>query len=164
MGQSVFPAPVVSTTDTWTLIQTNTTTSGATSTFSSLSGYKKYMVAWEGITVTGNGNLILTFNGSTSNYFGGVVLPYSGNYQTSKSGIKLNWTTFLDNSGFISIDNANNGIPKIVRGELLATPADWIEEIRGGWTDTSTITSIVFTTPSTYVFSAGTMRLYGVAA
>ena len=38
MGQTVFPAPVVSTTDTWVLVGTQTASSSATLTFTGLSG------------------------------------------------------------------------------------------------------------------------------
>ena len=148
--------------DTYQLIATNTTTSGATSTFSGLSGYKKYIVAFEGVSISASANIVLTFNGSTSNYWGGVTLAYSTNFQNGTSGIKLNWTTFTTgNNGIISIDNINNGAPKIVKGELVYGN-DYICDIRGGWTQADSITSITFTLASG-AFSAGSMKLYGIA-
>jgi len=149
--------------DTWTLIATNTTTSGSTSTFSGLSGYKKYMVAWEGVSRTTSGAPVLTFNGSTSNYWGGVILLYSGNYQTGKAGIRCSWSTFIaENNGSFIIENANNNGPKIVTGGLVHLADEWQQDVKGGWNTIDPITSITFTTASG-TWSAGSMKLYGIA-
>jgi hypothetical protein len=148
--------------DTYQLIQTNTTTSGTTSTFSGLSGYKKYMVAWEGVN-RASGGVTLTFNGSTSNYFGGGYLLTSsqGHYNIS-SGIKCSYN-FISGAtnGLFIIDNVNNGAPKIVKGELTAATDDWNQTTSGGWLTTDSITSITFTSGG--AFSAGSMKLYGIA-
>ena len=148
--------------DTWQLIQTNTTTSGSTSTFSGLSGYKKYMVAFENISKPAV-NIVLTFNGNTSNYFGGTSLKFAAEYQTTISGIKVAWSGINSTlHGLYLIENVNNGAPKTVKGELTDGGDNWIQEIRGGWLTTDPITSMTFTLPSGS-FSAGAMKLYGIA-
>ena len=53
MAISVIPTPVVSTSDTWTLIATNTPSAASSSSFTSISGYKKLMVTWQLTGVTG---------------------------------------------------------------------------------------------------------------
>ena len=147
--------------DTWQLIATNTTTSGTTSTFSSLSGYKKYMVTWEGVA-RASGGVTLTFNGSTSGYSGGDILAYSSSQQTSHSGIRCAWNGIAGaSSGFYLIDNVNNGAPKIVKGEITDGNDNWIQHISGAWLNTDAITSITFTSGG--AFSAGSMKLYGIA-
>ena len=164
MAISVIPTPVVSTSDTWTLIATNTTTSGTTSTFSSLSGYKKYMVAWEGVT-RASGRVTLTFNGITTNtYFGGVFLETGSTAnQNTLDGIQCSWGGISGaTNGFYLIDNVNNGAPKIVEGKATVGSDDWTQVTTGGWLSTNSITSITFTSGG--AFSAGSMKLYGVAA
>ena len=152
--------------DTWQLIQTNTTTSGSTSTFSSLSGYKKYILTLEGVTLSTNADAVLTFNSSTSNYYGRAALwgenTYSG---PASTGIPLNYTTYKTSmNGLYVIDNVTNGAPRTVkgiyqRGDLAGSVPITID---GGWLDTSAITSMVITL-STGTFSAGSIKLYGIA-
>ena len=152
--------------DTYQLVATNTTTSGSTSTFSSLSGYKKYILTFEGVTLSTNANAVLTFNSSTSNYYGRAALwgenTYSG---PAGTGIPLNYTTYINSmNGLYVIDNITNGAPRTVKGiyntgnSAGTTPIT----IDGGWLDTSAITSMVVTL-STGTFSAGSMKLYGIA-
>lgn len=151
--------------DTWQLIQTNTTTSGTTSTFSGLSGYKEYLVAFEGVSTSSSANIKLTFNSSSSNYYGGSHLQYSnGNVENATSSIYCNNAGYNNAlNGIISIKNVKNGAPKIVKGEnLLSGGGNYPSEVSGGWTDISEITSITFTT-SAGSFSAGSMKLYGIA-
>jgi hypothetical protein len=149
--------------DSYQLIQTIASTSGATITFSSISGYKKLIVAWEGVSRNVNTTPYMTFNGSTSNYWGGVVLQYSGNYQTAKTGVRCSWSTHaVTNNGYIMIENVNNGAPKIVTGQMLTVDDEWRQHIDSGWTVADPITSITFTTSGAW--SAGSMKLYGVAA
>lgn len=151
--------------DTWQLIATNTTTSGSTSTFSSLSGYKEYIIAYEGVSISADGSAKLTFNSNTSNYYGGVHLQNTSGYvENASNGLKLNYSakrTLLN--GLISIKNVNNGAPKIVEGYLILQAGDdYPTNIKGGWTNTDAITSITITTASG-TFSAGSMKLYGIA-
>ena len=151
--------------DTWQLIQTNATTSGTTSTFSNLSGYKKYLVTWEGVGRSGGGGVVsLKFNSSSSNYFGGVVAAYNGdvgqNTNFSEIRCTLNGVTGAM-QGFYLIENTNSGAPvKTVKGEVTDGNGNYIQETRAGWINTDEITSIVF---SSAAFNAGSMKLYGIA-
>ena len=152
--------------DTWQLIATNTTTSGSTSTFSSLSGYKEYLITWNGVSTSSNGSSYLQFNSDTgTNYFGGISLgEYDGTFQNKSDRIILNYSTIRTTlSGYISIKNVNNGAPKIVAGTTSGQSENqWQVDIDGGWLTTDTITSIVITAGAG-TFSAGTMKLYGIA-
>lgn len=152
--------------DTWQLIQTNTTTSGSTSTFSGLSGYKKYILTFEGVTLSTNANAVLTFNSSTSNYYGRAALwgenTFSG---PDGTGIPLNYTTYKTSmNGLYVIDNITNGAPRTVKGKYNTTDSAGTQPITidGGWLDTTAITSMVITL-STGTYSAGSMKLFGIA-
>lgn len=152
--------------DTWQLIATNTTTSGTTSTFSSLSGYKEYLLAWSGVSTTSDGSSYLQFNSDTgTNYFGGVNLGETdGTFQNKSDRIRLNYSSLrTTQSGYMSIKNVNNGAPKIVIGTLSGhSENNWQANINGGWLTTDAITSIVITAGAG-TFSAGSMKLYGIA-
>jgi hypothetical protein len=153
--------------DTWQLIQTNTTTSGATSTFSGLSGYKKYIIAWQGVTQDTDGSAYLQFNSDTgNNYFGGMYMV-NGNllFKNKRDRVKLTWTDLrTELNGYISIENVNNGAPKLIDGVLMSSNEDiYPQKVIGGWVTTSAITSIVITAGGSGTFTAGSMKLYGVA-
>jgi hypothetical protein len=153
--------------DTWQLIQTNTTTSGTTSTFSGLTGYKEYIIAWENVSQDTNGQAFLQFNSDTgNNYFGGIILLEAGDAKRNKRDrIKLSWDDFRTTvNGYLSIKNVNNGAPKFVDGLFLdSTENNWNVVVRGGWTSISPITSIVITAGGSGTFTAGSMKLYGIA-
>ena len=152
--------------DTWQLIATNTTTSGSTSTFSSLSGYKEYLITWNGVSQSSDGSAYLQFNSDTgTNYFGGMNLGEIDTLFYNKSDrIKLIYPTLRTTlSGYISIKNVNNGAPKIVKGTLSGSGENsWQQTIDGGWLTADAITSMVFTTGAGS-FSAGSIKLYGIA-
>ena len=151
MAISVIPTPVVSTSDTWTLIATNTPTSGTTSTFSSLSGYKKYLLVGEAVTGT-NGALRVTFNGSATNY---ISVIHNIAAETTFLIFTLNNTNV---SGYMSIENVNNNGPKVTSG----TDGNGYTPVSGIWNNTDPITSITVTRTTAY--TGGTLKLYGVAA
>lgn len=152
--------------DTWQLIATNTTTSGSTSSFTGLTGYKKYMLAYDNVSLNTTNSSYLQFNSDTgNNYFGGLSLGETdGTFQNQKDRIKLNYSgiyTIL--SGLIVIENVNNAGPKMVSGRINGRQNDdWVIPIFGGWLTTDTITSMVITA-GTGSFSAGTIKLYGIA-
>ena len=135
--------------DTWQLVATNSPTSGTTSTFSSLSGYKKYMLVAENVTGS-NAELRVTFNGSTTGYIG-TVLGYANS--TTYLFLTLSNTT---NHGYLIIENVNNGGPKLTTG------LDYNAYVPTGmWTNTADITSITVTRSSAY--TGGTIKLFGIA-
>lgn len=152
--------------DTWQLVQTNTTTSGSTSTFSGLSGYKKYILTFEGVTLSSDVITTLTFNSSTSNYFGRISLWGEPNYQGGAgNGIPLNYSNRRTSmNGLFVIDNVTNGAPRTVQGTYNTANAEGTAPlyVDGGWLDLAAITSIVLT-PSSGTFTAGSMKLYGIA-
>ena len=135
--------------DTWQLVATNSPTSGTTSTFSSLSGYKKYMLVAEDVTGS-SAELRVTFNGSSTGYNGIIVAAAN-----SKTYLFL--TVGATNaSGYMTIDNVNNGGPKITNG------IDYNAYVTYGiWNNTDPITSITVTRSSAY--TGGTLKLYGIA-
>jgi hypothetical protein len=135
--------------DTWQVVATNTPTSGTTSTFSGLSGYKKYMLVAENITGT-SGELRVTFNGSSSNYINEIYVTAN-----SKTYIILALGS-TSASAYMSIDNVNNGGPKVTFG------IDYnAYEVYGMWNNPDPITSITVT--RTQAYTGGTLTLYGIA-
>ena len=146
--------------DSYQLIATNTTTSGSTTTFSSLDSYKKLILSWQGVTQSA-GPMLMTFNSSTSTYYGRWYSIIAGVLQTSISGIPLNYNTLnTSNAGYLVIENTNNNAPKVIRGNTTdASARD--AEVQASWMTADTITSLAVT--STGTFSAGTFKLYGIA-
>lgn len=135
--------------DTWQLVATNTPTSGTTSTFSGLSGYKKYLLVAEDVTGT-SGELRVTFNGSSTNYI--CIIEGAANSKTYII-LSLNSTSA---SGYLTIDNVNNGGPKVCFGvDYVAYP------VYSMWHNTADITSITVTRTTAY--TGGTLKLYGIA-
>jgi hypothetical protein len=147
--------------DAYQLIATNTTTSGATTTFSGLGAYKKLILAWEGVSMSG-GPMLMTFNSSTSSYYGRWYSIVAGVLQIAANGIPLNYNSLNTSiAGYIVIENTSNNAPKIIRGNTTDTnPRD--AEIQGSWFTADTITTLTVTSAGT--FSAGTFKLYGIAA
>jgi hypothetical protein len=152
--------------DTWQLVATNTTTSGTTSSFTGLTGYKKYMITYNNVSLTGSGSSYIQFNSDTgNNYFGGISLGNTdGTFQNQRDRIKLNYYAIVTiMNGYFIIENVNNGAPKLVTGQLNGRQNDdWHMLINGGWLTADTITSIVITAGGND-FSAGTIKLYGIA-
>jgi len=147
--------------DVYQLVSTNTTTSGSTTTFSGLGSYKKLILAWEGVTQN-VGPMLMTFNSSTSSYYGRWYSVIAGVLQISASGIPLNYVTLNTTiAGYLVIENTNNNAPKVIRGNTTdAYPRD--AEVQGSWFTADTITTLTVTSGGT--FSAGTFKLYGIAA
>ena len=152
--------------DTYQLIATNSTTSGSTSTFSGLSGYKQYMIAWENVSQGTNGNAFLRFNSDTAdNYFGGMNLGYTTSTRNKRDRIKLTWDDYNQTiNGYLLITNVNNGAPRLVEGLFIDSQENInYQFIKGGYTPTTAITSIVITAGGAGSFTAGSMKLYGIA-
>ena len=135
--------------DTYQLVGTNTPTSGTTSTFSSLSGYKKYILVAEDVTGS-SAELRVTFNGSSTGYVGIIVATAN-----TKTFVYLSVGS-TNSSAYIIIDNVNNGGPKIIKG---IEHNAYVTE--GMWNNTADITSITVTRTSAY--TGGTLKLYGIA-
>jgi len=155
--------------DNWQLIATNTTTSGTTSSFTGLAGYKKYLVTINGVNFNSNSAFVMTFNSSSANY----ASAYSAeNPSTSArptydgdSYLRFNNTSTTVFRGLLQIDNLLAG-PKLVTANITATGAtnETVHGI-GFWNDTAAVTQINFTSASgSATFIAGSISLYGLAA
>jgi len=136
--------------DTYQLIATNTPTSGTTSTFSGLSGYKKYILVAESVTGT-SGALRVTFNGSATNYISVINAVAT---ETTFLVFALNNTNV---SAYINIENVNNNGPKVTNG----IDGGGYTLVSGIWNNTDPITSITVTRTTAY--TGGTIKLYGIA-
>ena len=146
--------------DNWQLIQTNTPTSGSTSSFSSISGYKRLMLTFNQVTSAASANFRLRFNGDTgSNY--GYLANAAGSYTDSSSSITLlGFVSGGGHSGYALIEDVLTSSPKRVEvaGSYYIGNGG-----KGIWLGTSPITSIDFSL-STSTFSSGSISLYGIAA
>ncbi len=156
--------------DNWQLIATNTTTSGTTSSFTGLSGYKKYLVTVNGVTFAADTSLVMTFNSSTADYvssFAAENQSTTARYTSSgTTNLRFSNTTTRTFKGLVEINNILAG-PKLVTLNLLAHGAggDDIVQGTGFWNDTAAVTQINFTSTSgSTAFTAGSISLYGLAA
>jgi len=148
--------------DTWQLVGTNTVTAGSsTSSFSTLSGYKEYMVIVQNYAPSAANNLLLRFNGdSTTGNYGSNALLGGSLYASNKTGIILRGypddASSTNMTYYAIIKNVNNNGPKIVQTGGIQTSVG-----NGVWVTTDAITSMSFTTTSG-TFEA-TIKLYGIA-
>ena len=141
----------------WQLISTVTTTSGTTATFSSLAGYSKYMLCWNGVAMA-SGSLLLQFNGTSTNYASLEANPNGYNGEITAITLTGGGTTA---NGFIEIFDALSTGPK--RTEGVSIKVSYSGFLRGVWNNTSAITSMVITSNGG-AYTAGTWTLYGIAA
>lgn len=151
--------------DNWQLIQTNSTTSGSSTVFSGLSGYKKYMIVFSATGWSAADTLLLRFNSSSSGYIntgtsnrGGVL--YNAYNSTAYSGLSGSYGD-TQISGYAIIDNVLTA-PKTVTSSFYSNGND-SGTVSSIWTDTSAITSLTLSGASN-AFNKGSITLYGVAA
>lgn len=147
--------------DVWQLIATNTPSAATSSTFSSISGYKKLMVVFSG-TRTDVDYFRLRFNGDTTvaNYGGSAVL-YSNLGQWGGGNSYIPFVGYFDSPGTASvdaaiIDYANVDTPKLI--QLYGSRTTVGNGVYLG----NAITSIILS-PNSGTFT-GTIKLYGIAA
>jgi hypothetical protein len=159
--------------DNWQLIGTNSPTSGTSTSFTGLSGYKKYMLVWSPITFTSSTGTRIraTFNADADvNYASvttdGVTYSSSSTYNiVTNLGIQLAGAAAATHTGYLIIDNANLSIPKICSGQSYSTDQGYYSAINGVWLPTSVITSIELNRAGgSATISSGTIKLYGIAA
>jgi hypothetical protein len=144
--------------ETWQLISTNTPSAATSSTFTSLSGYKKYWIVWD-ITPSAGTTMKLTFNGDTSAVYGGIAI-----YQYTTTDWNLNYIPIwaysagaLQQIGYTYINDADKSIPKVVD-----TYGSLVSVGKAIYNSTSAITSMTIT-PATGTIT-GTIKLYGIAS
>jgi hypothetical protein len=147
--------------DVWQLISTATPSSAASSSFTSISGYKKLMVVFSG-TMSGDYALNLTFNSDTtaSNYGGASVLWSSlGDWSNADARIPMFGYTGVGTTNVVScaiIEYADVATPKIItiRGSKLT--------VGNGVYLGSAISSVTVAANSGTL--TATIKLYGIAA
>lgn len=149
--------------DVYQTVATVTTTSGTTATFSSLAGYKKFLLTWQGVGLAAATQLNLRFNGdSTSNNYVGNLIG-SGSDNSRVNFIPLGMATATNGyTGYAYIDNVLDARPKEITGITSENNGGNPTVLNGMYFSTSAITSMVILTTSTY--TAGTWTLYGIAA
>ena len=147
--------------DNWQLIATNTPSAAASSTFSSISGYKKLMLAFT-LTQSTNDRMWMRFNGDTTvgNYGGAADMYHSyGSWSSSEACIPIIGYVgegAANSVGQYTIDNVNLSIPKTMSG------AGSKASVMAGVYLGSAITSILVSPSSGTI--TGTIYLYGIAA
>lgn len=150
--------------DAWQLIATNTPTSGTSTSFTSLSGYKSYMVIWKSVTISDYNYMALRFNDDTtaSNYISAYKVNIGSN--ATGAGIQVTGSATSGKSGVCIISYANSTTgPKLTNA--FSDEVDQASpQSTGCWVSTSAITSIKFYTKDGATFSAGTVYLYGIPA
>ena len=149
----------------WQLIATNTTTSGTSSTFSGLAGYKRFMLSWKGIGLSSGLGINIRFNGdSTNNNYASIYYGLGGSSLAAES-TKILLSSVGNNaanfSGTLYIDNVLEAAPKMIDGIGQEGGGSAAGVIKGTWVSESAITSIALLGGT---FSAGTVSLYGIAA
>ncbi len=144
--------------DVWQLIATNTPSAASSSSFTSISGYKKLMVTWQLTGVTGY--LGARFNNDTTsgNHVGTAVMFGSYGERFYTTFIPIN--AYIDSStgGYATFKDTDKTTPKFIDeiGGLSGSKAGGI------YFGTSAVTQLdVIVTTGTF---SGTIKLYGIAA
>ena len=146
--------------DNWQLIGTNTTTSGTSSSFSSISGYKRLMLTFNNINTAANAQYRIRFNSDTgNNYAYSARIDGSTTSEISYIGL-LGFVTTGPHSGYVLIEDVLTSSPKRIEvgGSYYVSNGG-----KGIWLGTSAITTIEFSL-SASAFNAGSISLYGIAA
>lgn len=146
--------------DNWQLIATNTVTSGSTTSFTGLSGYRKLMVTFKGVTLNASNWLYLRFNSdSTGGNYGSTVGLYTsaGGSRTDNS-ILLNGYADTGMTGYAVFNSTDKTTPKFLEdagGSALGYS-------NGIYLGTSAITAVEVFSGAQY--TAGSIAIYGIAA
>ena len=145
--------------DNWQLIASNTPSAAATSTFSSISGYRKLMLVFK-YTTSAAGCMIVRFNGdSTNGNYASYQSFYTNGANYSQTYINLGVYGYTSQvrTGYIEINNVDKSMPHPINGTA------WEGSISGLYFDPNPITSIVLSGEGGGNIS-GTFYLYGIAA
>lgn len=148
--------------DVWQLIATNTPSSATSSTFSSISGYKKLMLVWSG-NCSAADKFWMRFNGdSTAANYGGASALYgtaNGSWNAGDAVIPL--IGYVDSSTITTvacavIDYANVDTPKLMQITGTRTTVG-----NGVYLGNAITSILVGASSGTFT---GTLKLYGIAA
>ncbi len=147
--------------DIWQLIATNSPSSATSSTFSSISGYKKLMLVFQ-LTCGSNARYFVRFNSdSTATNYGGMSLLWAS-LGGARPDDRLMMTAYPDTStvGYVVFNDTDKTTPKFIEkfgGQSTGT-------LNGIYLGTAAVSSITIAeNDGGYAFS-GTIKLYGVAA
>jgi hypothetical protein len=146
------------------LVATNSPTSGTTVTFSSLSGYKSYLLTFEHLGGFAAAPTVrVRFNGDSTNGKYVSIDVGTTSIERGDDNCILVFTGLATNgnSAFLTIENVLQTAPKYVDGATSQNDGNALL-IKGMYFDTAAITSIVVS--SSQAFSTGTINLYGIAA
>lgn len=141
----------------WQLITTNTPSLATSTTFSSLSGYKSYLVLFNSTTVTSNTNIYVDFNGNVGKVY--YYVNAGSNGLGTVTGSQATITAAINSSfnGWFRVDNASSLNVK----QLSSGGNQQIGSGQGWWNHTDPVTSIKFSFDGTI---SGPFALYGIAA
>jgi hypothetical protein len=140
--------------DVWQLIS-SVTASGSSVNFSSLSGYKKYLVVGRAVYTASGNNYALVINDDTT---AGDYTYNSGNSAFIQIGSGTSSAT--GNAFWATIDDADKAIPHEIQAKATAN-TNWAKDY---FVTTSAVTKITVTTVTADTFSGGTISLYGIAS
>jgi hypothetical protein len=144
----------------WQLIATNTPSAAASTAFSSISGYKKLMLAFKGVTTSVGGPLRMSFNGdTTANNYASTAFWGSNGQEGSQNWIVLGVYAYTtqQRGGYAVIENVNKSMVHPVSGAAMDTFT-----LDGVYLIQDPITSVTVTGPGGTL--TGTFYLYGIAA
>lgn len=150
--------------DNWQLIATNTPTSGTSTSFTSLSGYRKYRLIWSALTFSGSAVAMLRFNSdSNNNYIGGASGYSSATSECWSTAAIVTGTSSTTHYGFIDVEDADKTFPKKMQGAWTNQDTGIGDVLNGIYIGSSAITSIALLDSSGNTISSGTVYLYGLA-
>jgi hypothetical protein len=151
MAISVFPTPVVSTTDTWTLIDSRTPTSGSSVSFTGISGYKTLMLSFKSLNTATSSYLVVRINNDNA----------VGNYAAGGDSTQLLVGTNSDvRAGALVIYDANQSAAH----KMEYTYFDGTTKYPVFYTDAVAITRVDLVSREGGTFTAGTVYLHGILA
>lgn len=146
--------------ETWQLIATNTPSAASTSTFSSISGYKKLILVFSKYTTSVAGPIIVRFNSDSTNGNYSAYqsfYPNSADYATGYINLGVYAYTTQVRTGYLEINNVDKSLPHPCNGMSMEGA------IYGFYVDPNPITSITLAGEGGGTIS-GTFYLYGIAA
>jgi hypothetical protein len=138
--------------DVWQLI-TSVTASGTSVSFSSLSGYKTLMIAFQKITTGATATLSFQLNTDTTNNYSG------GNAASTENAIIVAGNTSSTRSGLAIIYDADKAIPHKIESATGASNAANLQ----AFLEPAAITSIEAKAGG-QTFTGGTIAVYGIAS
>jgi hypothetical protein len=151
MGINVFPAPVVSTTSTWTLIDSKTSTSGTSVSFTGISGYKTLMLSFKSVNTAAGSYLVIRINNDNA----------AGKY-VAEGGVGtelLIATNTGARAGAIVIHDANQSATHKIEMPYY----DGTTRYPLFYADAVAITRVDLVSRDGGAFNAGTVYLHGIA-